>query len=160
MVSTSNTITTSLAMTLVYVALIPGCARVLPSNAKGSQARSAAQIAETGLLFESQGRTENAIECFEKALALEPSSRRLKDKIARLKQTPERTENRQAISKLDDVLLRHERHEPQEFNSNETAVADQPVRTVSHGYTDETEFDDALIGRQSSFRSQDAVLED
>ncbi len=148
-----------LVLALLCASLLPGCTRILPTSAKQSNNRSVSDIAETGFLFESQGRTENAIECFEKALAMEPTNTQLKAKIASLKSKPEQAENQQAISNLDEVLRRHESAKDLEFKGKTLATPDHNFRTASHSSADEMEFDGSLIGKQSSLDSQDSALE-
>lgn len=140
--------------------LVPGCARIMPTNAKHDESLSAAQIAEAGFLFESQGRTANAIDCFEKSLAMEPLNKPLQDKIAKLKTTPSVSNGPTSSATLDEVFSRHERSLSPKTDARTFTTSGEHFRTVSHTTVSEVEFDEIFVGEHTTIDSQDPAFDD
>ena len=140
--------------------LLCGCARIMPTNAKHDKSLSAAEIAEAGFLFESQGRTENAIDCFEKSLAMAPSNKRLQGKIAALKAKPTVTSGQISSATLDEVVSRHETSLRPTTDERTFAASDEHLETVSYSTVSEVEFDETRVGEQTQIDSHDDAYDD
>ena len=121
---------------------------------------SAAGLAEIGLLLESQGKTPQAIECFEKSLELEPSNKVLKQKIASLISRPKARDERKAVASVDDVFRRYGATESSKIEEN---TLRPPVRShivASHSLAEEDKVEDTKERAEKLFHNKEPLFDE
>lgn len=118
---------------------------------------SATGLTQIGLMFESQGETEKAIESYERALARDPSCSMLTDRIARLRSQPEGKGPAKTPEEMTVAGILHDydqrRSAAEQIQNLNWSRDHANHRTVAYRTAPRPLDDSILIGRQSALVS-------
>ena len=143
---------TRLVATLLLTVL-GGCSYVsgiVPRKAPPAEV-SAARMAQIGLLFESQGATEKAIETYDRALAQDPSSELLSRRIAKLRSVATEEPVEPRAMTVAEVFGEYEQDQGRlaASKTKTSSLASKHLQAVSHRQVGATVDDSDLLGRQT-----------
>jgi hypothetical protein len=136
--------------------LLAGCASWKELTTRQQGPRSAGDWAEIGLVFESQGRTSQAVECFEKSLELEPSNTVLQEKIASLRVCPKAEDGRTSLATVNEVFRRYGEAGSLEHPDNTLRPPKRKHRVAAVSSTEEKAVEDMKLGSQSALPEEDS----